>query len=101
MSANPLPQWAEQIRAMEPVGDKLLSVWGRDNPGEAERQEMFKLAFSALANGYLCHADMDPARPLWAPCWNRAMNLAGPAPDYVYMTSEIDPKGVYRISGLR
>ncbi len=101
MSANPLPQWAEQIRALEPVGDKLLAAWGRDNPDESERQEMFKLAFSALANGYLCHADMDPARPLWAPCWNRAMNLAGPAPDYVYMTSEIDPAGVYRISGLR
>jgi len=100
-NSNPLPQWAEQIRALEPVGDKLLAVWGRNDPSEAERQEMYKLAFSALANGYLCHADMDPARPLWAPLWNRAMNLAGPAPDYVYMTCEIDPKGVYRISGLR
>jgi hypothetical protein len=98
---KPLPSWAEQIRALEPVGEKLMAVWGRQNPSEYERQQMTKLAFAALANGYLCHADMDPARPLWAPCWNLAMNLGGPAPDYVYMTTEIDPKGVYRISGTR
>jgi hypothetical protein len=99
--SNPLPSWAEQIRALEPVGDKLMATWGRKDPSPAERQEMNKLAFSALANGYLCHANMDPARPLWAPCWGLAMNLAGPAPDYVYMTAEIDPSGLYRISGLR
>jgi hypothetical protein len=95
------PGWAEQIRALEPVGDRLLAAWGRASLSEADRQDMYKLAFSALANGYLCHANMDPARPLWAPCWNLAMNLLGPAPDYVYMTAEVDPKGVYRISGYR
>jgi hypothetical protein len=96
-----LPGWADQIRALEPLADKLMQVWGRSNPGEAERQEMNKLALSAMASGYLAHVNMDPARPLWAPVWNLAMNLAGPAPDFIYTTSEVDPKGVYRISGLR
>jgi hypothetical protein len=96
-----LPGWAEQIRKLEPVGDKLMAMWDIENPTETDRQDMYKLAFAALANGYLCHADMDPARPLWAPCWNLAMNLGGPAPDYCYMTTEIDAKGVYRISGFR
>ena len=98
---NAMPDWAQQIRSLEPVGENLLKAWGRADPTESERRDIYKLAFSALANGYLCHANMDPSRPLWAPCWNLAMNLAGPAPDYVYMTAEIDPAGVYRISGLR
>jgi hypothetical protein len=89
------------MKALEPVGDRLLEVWGRANPTERERQELYKLAFSALANGYLGHAYLDAARPVFAPMWNIAMNLAGPAPDYVYMTAEIDPAGVYEISGFR
>jgi hypothetical protein len=101
MTTSSLPGWADQIRALEPLADKLMQVWGRANPGETERQEMNRLALSAMASGYLAHVNMDPARPLWAPVWNLAMNLAGPAPDFIYTTSEVDPKGVYRISGLR
>jgi hypothetical protein len=93
--------WAAQIRKLEPLGEKLLGVWGRSDPSEAERRDMQKLALSAVASGYLAHVNMDPARPLWAPVWNLAMNLAGPAPDFIYTTSEVDPKGVYRISGIR
>ena len=29
------------------------------------------------------------------------MNMAGPCPDYTYRTTDIDPKGIYRISGWR
>jgi hypothetical protein len=35
------------------------------------------------------------------PMWNYAFNQGGPSPDYVYSTVEIDPKGVYCISGYR
>jgi hypothetical protein len=97
----PLPSWTDQIRALEPLGDKLMALWGVDQPGEAERQGMYRLALSALASGYLAHANMDPARPLWAPVWNLAMNLAGPSPDFIYTTAEVDPGGVYRLSGFR
>jgi hypothetical protein len=62
---------------------------------------MYRMALSALAGGYLGHANLDPSRPVWAPLWNIALNVCGPAPDYVYMTTEIDPKGVYRLSGFR
>jgi hypothetical protein len=98
---NPLPSWAEQIKSIEPVGDLLLKKWGRANLTEGERQDMYKLTLSALANGYLAQAYLDPARPVWAPMWNIAINLAGPSPDYVYMTTVIDPAGVYKISGFR
>ena len=35
------------------------------------------------------------------PLWNYAFNQGGPDPDYVYSTTEVDPHGVYRISGFR
>ena len=35
------------------------------------------------------------------PLWNYAFNQGGPDPDYVYSTTEVDPNGVYRISGYR
>ena len=41
------------------------------------------------------------SRPEWMPLWNIAFNQGGPNPDYVYQTTEIDAKGVYRISGHR
>ena len=100
-TTKPLPEWAEQIRALEPVGDILLKRWGRANPTEEDRQDLYRLALSALANGYLAHAYVDPAQPVWSPMWNIAMNLAGPSPDYIYMYTEVDPKGVYQISGFR
>jgi hypothetical protein len=62
---------------------------------------MYRLALAALSEGYLNHVYMDPRRPTWSPAWNAAFNLAGPCPDYVYMTTDIDPLGSYRISGFR
>ena len=61
---------------------------------------MNKLALSILACGYLCRVYTDARRPVFMPLWNYAFNQGGPDPDYVYSTTEIDPAGVYRISGL-
>ena len=62
---------------------------------------MNKLALSILACGYLCRVYTDARRPVFMPLWNYAFNQGGPDPDYVYSTTEIDPNGVYRISGYR
>ena len=62
---------------------------------------MNKLALSILAEGYLCRVYTDAKRPVFMPLWNYAFNQGGPDPDYVYSTVEIDPQGVYRISGFR
>ena len=62
---------------------------------------MNKLALSILACGYLCRVYTDARRPVFMPLWNYAFNQGGPDPDYVYSTAEIDPNGVYRISGFR
>jgi hypothetical protein len=98
---NALPSWADQMKALEGVGDNLLAVWRPDGATAAEVQDMNKLALSILACGYLCRVYPDKNRPVFMPLWNYAMNQGGPDPDYVYSTAEIDSSGVYRISGFR
>jgi hypothetical protein len=96
-----LPSWADQMKALERVGDNLIAKWRPDGATEAETQDMNKLALSILASGYLCRVYTDINRPVFMPMWNYAFNQGGPSPDYVYSTVEIDPQGTYRISGYR
>jgi hypothetical protein len=96
-----LPSWADQMKALERVGDNLIATWRPGGATEAERQDMYKLALSILSCGYLCRVYTDARRPAFMPLWNFAFNQGGPDPDYVYSTTEIDPAGVYRISGYR
>ena len=95
-----LPDWAAQMKALERVGDNLMAKW-RPEATEDERQDMYKLALSMISEGYLCHVHMDPGKPVLAPLWNLAFNQGGPCPDYVYTTTEMDPNGVYCLSGFR
>jgi hypothetical protein len=96
-----LPTWADQMHALDRVGANLIAKWRPDGATEAEAQDMNKLALSILAGGYLCRVYTDARRPVFMPLWNYAFNQGGPDPDYVYSTTEIDPDGVYRISGYR
>lgn len=101
MSENALPSWADQMRALEGVGDRLVATWRPDGATAAETQDMYKLAMSILSNAYLCRVYSDASRPVFMPLWNYAFNQGGPDPDYVYSTVEIDPNGTYCISGFR
>ena len=96
-----LPSWADQLKALDGVSDTLIAKWRPDGATEAETHDMNKLALSILACGYLCRVYTDARRPVFMPLWNYAFNQGGPDPDYVYLTTEIDPDGVYRISGYR
>ncbi len=96
-----LPSWADQMKALEKVGENLINEWRPDGATEAEVQDMNRLALSILASGYLCRVYTDIRRPVFMPLWNYAFNQGGPSPDYVYSTMEVDPAGVYRISGFR
>jgi hypothetical protein len=96
-----LPTWTDQMRLLEGLGERLVAKWRPDGATEAEVQDMNKLALSILSEGYLCHVYTDTKRPVFMPHWNYAFNQGGPDPDYVYSTAEIEPGGVYRISGFR
>jgi hypothetical protein len=96
-----LPSWADQVKALEAVVDNLMVTWRPEGATIAEVQDMNKLALSILASGYLCHVYTDERRPVFMPLWNYACNQGGPNPDYVYSTMEVDPSGVYEISGYR
>jgi hypothetical protein len=99
--APTLPEWRTMLESLAPVGDMLMARWRRTNPSADDRRDMLRLALSAVANGYLSHIALDPRRPAWTPCWNLSMNMGGPCPDYTYRTTDVDPKGIYRITGFR
>lgn len=99
--AQTLPEWRTMLEKLAPVGDMLMERWRRPAPSADDRRDMLRLGLSAVANGYLSHVALDPRRPQWTPCWNLSMNMGGPCPDYTYRTTDVDPKGVYRISGYR
>ncbi|SFR96526.1 DUF1214 domain-containing protein [Sphingomonas jatrophae] len=96
-----LPEWDAVLETLKPVGDQLVARWGRADPSSDDRRDLLRLALSAVANGYLGHVALDPRAPTWTPCWNIAMNMGGPCPDYTYRTTDVDPRGIYRISGFR
>jgi len=96
-----MPEWDAMLANIAPVGRQLINRWGRTRPSADDRRDLFRLALSAVANGYLAHVALDPRRPTWTPCWNISMNMGGPCPDYTYRTTDVDPKGTYRISGFR
>jgi len=100
-TTNALPDWRDQLRLLDPVVDNLMTVWRPDGATEAEVQDMNKLVLSILATGYLCRVYTDASRPVFMPLWNFAFNQGGPNPDYIYLTTEVDPAGTYRISGFR
>jgi hypothetical protein len=89
------------MKALEGLGGNLIAEWRPDGASEAEIQDMNKLVLSILASGYLCHVYTNPRRPVFMPLWNYAFNQGGPNPDFVYSSAEIDPSGVYEISGYR
>lgn len=96
-----LATWADQMKALEQVGNRLIAKWRPHGATEAEAQDMNKLILSILSCGYLCRVYTDSRRPIFMPLWNYASNQGGPDPDYIYSTTEIDSGGVYRISGFR
>lgn len=93
MTDTPLhiPEWNAMLANIAPVGDQLLNRWGRIDPSADDRRNLLRLAPFAVANGYLSHVALDPARPTWTPCWNISMNMGGACPDYTYRTTDEDP----------
>jgi hypothetical protein len=65
-----LPSWADQMKALEAVGDNLIAKWRPHGATAAEAQDMNKLALSILACGYLCRVYTDSRRPVFMPLWN-------------------------------
>jgi hypothetical protein len=98
--AEGLPTWADQMENLKSVGNRLLLKAERDD-SEAHRQEMYKYILGSVSNGFLNYVNADVGRPTFTPLWNYAFNYGGPNPDYAYMFTLIDPKGLYRISGYR
>ena len=86
-----LPSWADQMQALERVGDNLIADlaprW-RDRgrgPGHEQARAVDPRRAATCAG-----STPTSRRPVFMPLWNYAFNQGGPDPDYVYSTAEID-----------
>ena len=88
-----LPSWADQMQALERVGDDLIATWRPDGATEAERQDMNRAGALDPRRAATCAAST-PTRAARCSCrcGTIAFNQGGPDPDYVYTTTEIDPQ---------
>lgn len=93
--------WSGQSAALDGVVERLMAAWRPGGGTPDELADMSKYVLSTLASGYHCYAYTDASRPVFMPLWNHASRQGGPNPDYVYSTTQVDPDGVYRISGWR
>jgi hypothetical protein len=88
------------MNALKDIAEPLVIQADRGG-SEKLRQDMYVYILGAVSTGYLNYVNADPARPTWSPLWNYAYNYGGPNPDYAYLHTMIDSKGIYKISGYR
>ena len=94
-----LSEWRSNIAALLPMGELTQRL--RDPSDPQLRQELYRLMYSQIAQGYFALVYVDPQHPDFWPGFNQAFNLFAPNPDNAYYTSPIDDDGVYKISGFR
>ena len=73
----------------------------RDPDDPMLRQELRQMLYSGFSVGYLALTQADPQHPDFWPAFNPAYNFFAPNPDDTYYAAPLDPKGTYRITGLR
>lgn len=100
MAEPSLPQWADYIDMLRPVGERLLGQgWALEETGCD--QEIWRAVFAGIAQGFVNYVYMDPEHPDWVPAYDYALNLMAPVPDYRYKACLVEGDGSYRITGFR
>lgn len=96
--SEPLPQWNEYLKLLEPVGALPQRTWQPDS--EQLRAEVYRQVLMNLSLGYFMYFQADPDHPDFAPFLN-SVYLLQPNPDDTYFYARVAGDGVYRISGDR
>lgn len=100
MAEPSLPQWADYIDMLRPVGERLVGQgWELEETGCD--QEIWRAVFAGIAQGFINYVYMDPEHPDWVPAYDYSLNLMAPVPDYRYKACLIEGDGSYRITGFR
>jgi hypothetical protein len=92
--------WTDFLDGLRDLPDRILArlpVEQRDDP--QIRQEVGRLALSAVAAGTIDALASDPDHPVFLPQINNYITIGQPNADTNYRSAKITPGGVYRLRG--
>ena len=101
-SAAAVPGWTDFLDGLRDLPERILARLPeaqRDDP--QVRQEVGRLALSAVAAATIDALAADPDHPVFLPQINNYITTGQPNADTNYRTAKITPGGVYRLRGRR
>lgn len=99
--ANPAG-WNEMIETLRDLPARMLAKLTPEERADPQiRQEVARVALSALAHSTLDALGQDGDHPIFMPAIGQVLNIGQPNADTVYRTAKITPGGAYRIRGKR
>ncbi|WP_395397271.1 hypothetical protein WBP07_31850 [Novosphingobium sp. BL-8A] len=101
-SPGAVPGWTEFLDGVRDLPDRILAKLPpeqRDDP--QVRQEVGRLALSAVTAAGIDALASDPDHPAFVPQLNNYLTVGQPNADTNYRSAKIAPGGVYRLRGVR
>lgn len=101
-TAESVPGWAEFIDGVRNLPAKMLArLPEKDRNDPQIRQEIGRLALSALAGASINALASDGDHPVFTPSLNNYITVGQPNADTNYRGVELTPGGAYRLRGTR
>ena len=100
--SSSVPGWNAFLDGLRDLPDRVLArlpVEQRNDP--QIRQEVGRLALSAVAAGSIEALTIDPNHPVFVPAINNYLTIGQPNADTNYRGAKITPGGTYRLRGHR
>lgn len=99
---TPVAGWNEFISGAAALPDQILDKLPLDMRDDPQvRQEVGRLALTAIVSEGLRALSPDGDHPLFLPSLNIVLNAGQPNADTIYRSARITPGGSYRLRGLR
>jgi hypothetical protein len=101
-AAGAVPGWTEFLDGLRDLPDRILARLPPDQRNDPQiRQEVGRLALSAVAAATIDALASDPDHPVFLPQINNYITTGQPNADTNYRSAKITPGGIYRLRGRR
>jgi hypothetical protein len=97
-----VPGWTDFVDGLRDLPDRILARLPAEQRNDPQiRQEVGRLALSAVAAGTIDALASDPDHPVFLPQINNYITTGQPNADTNYRSAKITPGGIYRLRGRR
>lgn len=98
----PVPGWTEFLDGVRDLPERILAKLPPEQRDDPQiRQEVGRLALSAVTAAGIDALASDPDHPTFIPQLNNYISVGQPNADTNYRAARITPGGIYRLRGIR